>query len=133
MIGLFWWVRFNRGLTLCPAPNPLPAAEISNHPLPPVRPQEHGYFLAAPEMGLRGLYHDADMSPEGMCQSKRRVRMDNGGEQLRAEKYIMRPKGREGGEWFPLRYAVIKRHQAEYKRNSDSGDGVVKSRVKSEG
>ena len=131
VIGFLRRGRLDRGLTLCPAPQPLPAAEIGNHPLPPVRPQEHGYFLAAPEMGLRSLYHDPDMPAELTGQGKRRVRMDNGGKQLGAEKHIMRPKRAEIGERFPLRYAVFKRHQAEYRRNLNSGDGVVKIGVKS--
>ena len=82
-------------------------------------------------MGLRGLYHDVDMPAELTRQRKRRVRMDDSGEQLRAEKHIMRPKRAEIGEWFPLGYAVFKRHHGEYRRNSESGDGVVESGVKS--
>ena len=131
LIRFLWRSRVNLSLAFCPALQPLPAAKIGNHPLSPLGAQEHGYFLAAPEIGLRGLYHDADMPPEGLCQSQRRVRTDDGGEQLRAEQGIMRPKRAEIGEWFPLRYAVFKRHQAKYRRNLESGDGVVKSGVRS--
>ena len=84
-------------------------------------------------MGLRSLHHDADMPPELSGQRKRRVRVDDSGEQLRAEKHIMRPKRAEIGKWFPLRYAVFKRHQAEYRPGLESGDGIVQIGVKSEG
>jgi hypothetical protein len=43
----------------------------------------------------------------------------------------MRPKRAEIGKWFPLRYAVFKRHQAEYRPGLESGDRIVESGVKS--
>ena len=126
-IAFLWRGRVNLGLPPCPAPEPFPPAEFKDDPLPPMGPKEHFGFLPRAEMDLRRLHHHADMTPKLARQSQRRRGMNNRGQQLRAEKRILRPKRGKIGKPVPRGYAIVKRHGTQYRPALESEDGVVES------